>query len=271
MTVPEDAGQVMTAMKLGWFIAEVRGRNRPDAPRGTKVRPPGPPGHALPLRIEQTSTELRIEAQAVLGAMARGLGVDGGGANQASYSRAIDAQAEALARARAGGAAARVAATPNGAAQAGAPGPGAAAAPDGEAAPGAAAVAAAGDPDAQWDALQELIFKFDEHIQDTLASGSDTVACGYQLGRALAESYWALAPALDTDKSPAVLPEAGDFLRHGSEPKGAKIFHGKRFHFRSPLLCVCVKRLSSSAARLEVRPKCLRSAAVLPAQRGIAW
>lgn len=203
MTVPEDAGQVMTAMKLGWFIAEVRGRNRPDAPRGTKVRPPGPPGHALPLRIEQTSTELRIEAQAVLGAMARGLGVDSGGANQASYSQAIDAQAEALAQARAGGAAARVAATPNGAAQAGAPGPGAVAAPDGEAAPGAAAVAAAGDPDAQWDALQELIFKFDEHIQDTLASGSDTVACGYQLGRALAEPYWALAPALDTDKSPA--------------------------------------------------------------------
>ena len=139
MTVPEDAGQVMTAMKLGWFIAEVRGRNRPDAPRGTKVRPPGPPGHALPLRIEQTSTELRIEAQAVLGAMARGLGVNSGGANQASYSQAIDAQAEALAQARAGGAAARVAATPNGAAQAGAPGPGAAAAPDGEAAPGAAA------------------------------------------------------------------------------------------------------------------------------------
>src|SRR5262249_61944381 len=48
-----------------------------------------------------------------------------------------------------------------------------------------------------------LIFKFDAHIQDTMASGPDTVACGYQLGRALAEPYWALDPTLGkTAKSP---------------------------------------------------------------------
>jgi len=33
--------------------------------------------------------------------------------------------------------------------------------------------------------------------------GSDAVANAYQLGRALAEPYWALNPALDTDQSPA--------------------------------------------------------------------
>jgi len=201
------------AIKLGWSMAEVRGRNRPDAPPGAGARLPGPPGHALPLHVEQTPAELRIEAQAVLGTMARSLGVDTGGGNQPSYSRAIDAQAEALARARAGDVAVAVAAAADGAAghdgAAAAPEGGAgreaAAAPGGAAVPGAPAVhgAAPGDPDAQWDALQELIFKFDEHIQDVLASGPDTVANGYQLGRALAEPYWALDPALDTDKSPA--------------------------------------------------------------------
>jgi len=195
MTIPDDADRVLTAIRLGWFIAEVRGRNRPDAPPGATDRLPGPPGHALPLHVEQTPTELRIAAQGVLAAMARNLGVDGAGANQGSYTAAIEAQAEALAKARAGSAAALVAAA------------------DGEPVPGATAAvpsatagvvgAAPGHPDAQWDALQELIFKFDEHIQDALALGADTVANAYQLGRALAEPYWALNPALDTDQSPA--------------------------------------------------------------------
>src|SRR5262245_27853033 len=100
MTVPDDAGTVLTAIRLGWSIAEVRGRNRPDAPPGATAGLPGLPGHALPLRVEQTPTELRIAAHAVLGAMARELGVDSGGANPTSYSQAIDAQARALATAR---------------------------------------------------------------------------------------------------------------------------------------------------------------------------
>jgi hypothetical protein len=249
MTVPDDAGAVLTAIRLGWSIAEVRGRNRPDAPPGAGARLPGLPGPALPLRVEQTPTELRIAAQAVLAAMASGLGVDGGGANQASYSQAIDAQARTLAKAREaapaadpvaapdGAAMAGVVAAPDGAALAEAAAPDGAAlvsavpdgtVPDGAAAPvalaarvpaagpapvaapapvvvtaPAAAPAPAGDPAAQWDDLQELIFKFDAHIQDALATGPDTVACGYQLGRALAEPYWALDPALDTGNNPA--------------------------------------------------------------------
>jgi hypothetical protein len=216
MTVPDDVGTVLTAIRLGWSIAEVRGRNRPDAPPGARISLPGPPGHALLLHVEQTPAELRIAAQAVLGAMARALGVDGAGANQASYSEAIGAQARALAKAREGALAASAAAAPDGVDQAGAPALAGVAAADVAAAPIAVAahvpavalapavalVPAVGDPAAQWDALQELIFKFDAHIQDTLALGPDTVACGYQLGRALAEPYWALDPALDTDNSP---------------------------------------------------------------------
>jgi hypothetical protein len=242
MTVPDDADRVLTALRLGWSIAEVRGRNRPDAQPGAGAKLPGPPCHALPLHVEQTPAELRIAAQAVLAAMARQLGVDSGGAHRASFTQAIGAQAEALARAREGappvvavavadgvapggapapvGAPAADGVAPGGAAPVGAPAadgvaPGGAA-PDGAAAPDVAvldvaaaplAVAAhapaAGDPAAQWADLQELIFKFDAHIQDALALGPDTVACGYQLGRALAEPYWALDPTLDTDNSPA--------------------------------------------------------------------
>jgi hypothetical protein len=228
MTVPDDAGRVLTAMRLGWSIAEVRGRNRPDAPPGARAGLPGPPGHALPLHVEQTSAELRIEAQAVLAAMSRELGVDSGGASRASYSQAIEAQARALARAREGAPAPGAVAAADGAAPAGVAAPDGAAAPGGAAAPVAVAAhlpvaadvlvaadvpvaphnpaahaPAAGDPAAQWDELQELIFKFDAHIQDALALGPDTVACGYQLGRALTEPYWALEPALDTGDNPA--------------------------------------------------------------------
>ncbi len=210
MAVPEDVGDVVTAMRLGWNLAEVRGRNRPDAPPGAKAGLPGPPSHALPLHIEQSQAELRIQAQGVVATMARKLGVDLDKDGN-SFSGAITSQAKILADARESTAAA----------PAGPAGPtvlvsargGAAAAsgwpPAGSPLPATtgndplASNVIANDPAAQWNALEELIFKFDAHIQDTMASGPDTVACGYQLGRALAEPYWALDPMLDkTSKSP---------------------------------------------------------------------
>lgn len=235
MAVPDDADKVLTAIRLGWTVAEVRGRNRPDAPPGANAELPGPQSQALPLHIEQTKNELRIEAQKVLGAMARGVNLDKTGEDQPGWAEAIDSKAEALYWARRGAApAAAGAAGPGGAASGGAVAPGdpaaagaaaapaevsaggvaaapaAVAAPDGAApAVGGAPPAAAGDPDKLWADLQELIFKFDEHVQDTLAAGPDTIACGYQLGRALAEPYWALNPRLG-DNAPS--PEAWHFL-----------------------------------------------------------
>ena len=152
MAVPGDAATVVTALRLGWCMAEVRGRNRPDAPAGSGMEPPRT-GHALPLQTERTPAELRIEAQSLLIVLTTKLGVDGDGKTHASYARTLDGDAEALAKARATGEAS--------AAQ-------------------------------QWDALAELIYKFDAYIQDTLAARSDTQSCGYQLGRAMAEAYWAL-------------------------------------------------------------------------------
>ena len=231
-------------------MAEVRGRNRPDAPPGAKAALPGPPSGALPLRVEQTPTELRIEVQSLLGVMAHDLRLDRG-KDHTDFPKAIDDQAKRLYEARkAAGAGIAKAPGEAGAAGSGDAGPGGAgpagavavgspavpgvavdgvpvdgvATPDGATPDGAGPVvmvaagetAVPGDPAAEWLSLQELIFKFDQHIQNTLAWGPDTVAGGYQLGRALAEPYWALDPGLP-DKSPS--PAAWWFLL-GEERSG---------------------------------------------------
>jgi hypothetical protein len=45
-----------------------------------------------------------------------------------------------------------------------------------------------------WSELAELIWQFDAHVQDRLAAVSESQAIGYQLGRGLADTYWALDP-----------------------------------------------------------------------------
>src|SRR5437899_11322047 len=102
MTVPDDAGKVRTAIRLGWTMAEVRGRNRPDPPPGANAALPGPPSRALPLHTEQTKTELRIEAQRVLGAMAHELALNKTRDGQPGWAETIDSKAEALYWARCG-------------------------------------------------------------------------------------------------------------------------------------------------------------------------
>jgi hypothetical protein len=166
MAVPQDAPAVVSALRLGWCMAEVRGRNRPHAPPGAGAELPSRRGHALPLQTERTPAELRIQAQALLIVLAAKLRVDGDGITQPSYARTLDSDAQSLAEAPKG----RDSAVTT-----------------------------------RWNALAELIYKFDAHIQDTLAARSDSQACGYQLGRAMAEAYWALDPWLPagTDSSAA--------------------------------------------------------------------
>jgi hypothetical protein len=254
MADPDDCAAVLAAVRLGWYLAEVRGRNRPGAHPGAPVKLPGRTDHALPLEMERTAPELRIEAQAVLKALANRIGVDRE-ASGTSFAGSVDRAARSLAAApgpagaapgadgASAGAAGAVAppVTAPGAADGGPRNPpgratmpgGPATVPGGPAAgiggpaagiggavrllAGAAkgiagmarpagtegvskspaeAPAADGTQAGDWDSLEELIYRFDAHIQDTLTARSDTMTCGYQLGRALAECYWALEPGL---------------------------------------------------------------------------
>jgi len=171
MPTPGDAPQVLGALRLGWYVAEVRGRNRPGGPQPAADPLPNRRGHVLPMRIERTGPEQRIEAQAVLGKLAGDLGVDAVTVNgqQQSLTRLIDQQARVLAQVT----------------------------------PGTQPAAEA------WDALAASLYELDAHAQDTLAAESDTRSAAYQLGRGLAEVYWALDPAAACDP---LTPDCWEFL-----------------------------------------------------------
>lgn len=50
MAVPDDAKEVLSALRLGWYFAEMRGRNRPGGPSGNSGGMPDHDDHPLPLR-----------------------------------------------------------------------------------------------------------------------------------------------------------------------------------------------------------------------------
>jgi hypothetical protein len=246
----DDAYDVLSALRLGWSVAEMRGRNRPDGPPGEVIGMPDHVNHPLPLRIERGKTELRIEIQSVVAELARRLCVDDA-PDGTSYSAELGEKTKLLAHARAlkaadalrqaldllghqqpeqalqtlanGLAAQRAVVTRRRQALAAvqfARAPEAAvrieqACCAGEEA-GLAALehvidtfaeaegqhnaiaqhydelaAAARQP---WADLAELIWQFDAHVQDRLAALSESQAIGYQLGRGLADTYWALNP-----------------------------------------------------------------------------
>src|SRR5260370_217288 len=63
--VMADADDVLSALRLGWSVAEMRGRTRPDGPPGEVGGMPDHVDHPLPLRIERGTTELRIDTHSV--------------------------------------------------------------------------------------------------------------------------------------------------------------------------------------------------------------
>jgi hypothetical protein len=256
VAAPDDAQDVLCALRLGWFLAESRGRNRPGGQLGVRTSLPDHVDHALPLRVERGPTELRIEAQKVVAQIAVDLHVDTDD-DGTSFAASMDEKARALDPIRAPKASAALqwaldqlrmaaagrrypgetapptaqqavatleaAVNPQQQAVAAASARGDQAAAAGEqrgldtlrtaitalqacaggdanaAQAGVATVreslqamvAAANDP---WQDLAKLLWRFDAHIQDRLSATSETQACAYQLGRGLAETYWALDP-----------------------------------------------------------------------------
>jgi hypothetical protein len=75
----DDADSVRSAFRLGWAIAELRGRYRPDL-IDNPVPDPGPavagPDHALPLANERTPVEQRVEIVHAVNGLSGALGLD---------------------------------------------------------------------------------------------------------------------------------------------------------------------------------------------------
>src|SRR5580692_6945681 len=74
--VMDDASEVLSALRLGWSVAEMRGRIRPGGPPGDVGGMPDHIDHPLPLRIERGPAELRIEVHSVVADLARRLHIE---------------------------------------------------------------------------------------------------------------------------------------------------------------------------------------------------
>ncbi len=76
--MPEDTDAVQSAIRLGWTVAEVRGRNRPGGPAGGWSRLPeqADSDHTLPLGSERSLGDVGKQTQVVLAALALKLGVE---------------------------------------------------------------------------------------------------------------------------------------------------------------------------------------------------
>lgn len=167
---PQDTDLVLSAVRLGWYLAEVRGRNRPAGPRPSESKLPSREGHELPLRFERSQREARIEAQSAVEALATKLELNKDPDNANTDVTRVDDLAKQLNDLRKAN--------------------------------------MVTDAAGKWDQLADLLFKLDAFTQDALAARSDTQACGYQLGRGLSEAYWALDTE-PPDQSPEVPPSSG--------------------------------------------------------------
>ncbi len=163
MAALADEERVVAATRLGWAIAEVRGRLRRGPPEHDQ---PVRPEHALPLGDERSWREQTIETEVVAAALASALAVDfpleelsgqRGNGTAAAHLRGLASQLEH----------------------------------DREHAPVHVGT--------RWDDLCEFLYDWDAKIQDTFAGDSFAAASGYQLGRGLAEVYWALDPKARDD------------------------------------------------------------------------
>jgi hypothetical protein len=180
---PGDAAaltaQVRQAIRLGWFIAEVRGRHWWRGQRPPVAPVPVDPPYALPLRPERTPAESRGAARDAAAALALDLGVTRPFGQPPTGGPSFPERLMLLA------------------------GPL-------EAHDGALLNPPRGTPtevdvrsrEAAWAEVAALLHDWDCSIQDTLVSRSDVLANGYLLGRGVAECYWALGPDEETPDAP---------------------------------------------------------------------
>jgi hypothetical protein len=167
-----DVGQLRAALNLGWSIAELRGRLRyghAEPPGTVDYQFPREQFHSLPIGGEHSLVEQQIATRVAAGLLAQQFGVDAPlpkrkePASDTIKALAIDLE-NALGAAEKDGSPVR---------------------PD--AYPAGSEVAKA------WGAAAEGIYYWDAQIQDGLSVSAELHAA-YQLGRGLAEAFWALNP-----------------------------------------------------------------------------
>jgi hypothetical protein len=168
----DELDPLHAALNLGWSMAELRGRLRyghVEPPGTVDYQFPREEYHALPIGGEHSLVE-QLATRVAVGLLAQKFNLDGPlpahakvSASDALKELAIDLE-DALADAEKGGRVARADTYPKG-----------------------SEVAKA------WEAAAEAIYYWDAQIQDGLCVAADLHAA-YQLGRGLAETFWALNP-----------------------------------------------------------------------------
>jgi hypothetical protein len=163
------------ALNLGWSMAELRGRLRygHHQPPGTVDYQFARELHALPLDGEHSTTEQLIATRVAVSVLADGFGVDRpfDGVDE-QPSSLVKALARALERALD---------------TAEAQGPGELPRLLDDYSP-------ASDVGRAWDRVADVIYRWDEQVQDRFSVSVELLSA-YQLGRGLAEVFWALDPA----------------------------------------------------------------------------
>src|SRR5712691_1501913 len=216
---PVDAEAVSNALRLGWQIAELRGRFWQRINNHVPVHPQFlalSKEYALPLEDERTPLERLYETQAIVVAVSGQLGLDFPAISLSGQGKDPDQRASTKLMALT-----KRLSHPD---DAGNPPTTPAPAPVAAAAPVLVAVSSAGtarptlappakpaptpstsgggqgggvaDRGTLWDDFASFIFAWDARVQDQLAAVSFSQFSAYQLGRGLAEVSWQLDPAV---------------------------------------------------------------------------
>jgi hypothetical protein len=169
MCEPTDQGAVARAIRLGWSMSEYRGRTHPSSGKDGNRPSQMWPDHALPLEEERSNLELGREAERILCSFARELvdplsPVPTDPPTEQKCSEFVQALGEQLRELEKK----------------------LAEAPDDKDLSSRCAL--------KWNQLAEVLYKWDAALQDTLSQSSTSQLTGYNLGRALADTYWALDP-----------------------------------------------------------------------------
>ena len=156
------SAEVAAALRLGWAVAEVRGRAWPDGPRPASSVPLLDPPDVLPLRSQRRPADARREALRGLVAAATRLGVSRDGALADELTAALPVEEPDRAHAPAGD----------------------------DAASEEAATTPVDQP--PWRTTAAFFLDWDAWFQDELAQRDEALANSYLLGRGLAECFWGL-------------------------------------------------------------------------------